>query len=787
MKKIKKLLSIFLIILLLMNMILPVAIANSEINDIQNKANLYNEKTLNDSEEEINDNEIVKENKSLEKNTITTDINKQTNIENEKDSNDKIEEDSSTENKIENNNSQNNSVSNNNIPNNNIQNNNIQNNNVQNNNKIDNNIIKENTTTNNIDKSNIEKNDSKDEKVEDNINEENIDMNEDYGIMLLDSGPSLSVNYRTHVQYVGWQNYVKDGAMSGTSGQALRLEGINIQLANAEKNLNIKYQVHVQNIGWQSWKKNGEMAGTSGQALRLEGIRICLEDSDAYSIMYRVHVQNVGWQGWKTDGEMAGTSGQSLRLEAIQIKIVPKQKKGKMYLDTPLRGSTYYASSNINVKGWKMANVSNTTIRAYIDNKEIGASSISYYNRTDVTKAILDYGTASQNPKAGFNFNVSASSLSNGNHTIKIVLYSGNTALNTISSIFKVDKNIHVNYRSHVQYEGWQGYVMDGKISGTSGKSYRVEALNINLINAPENGKILYRTHVQNIGWQAWKSNGEMAGTSAQGLRVEAIEIKLQNMEKYTVEYQVHIQDIGWSNWYIDGEMAGTFGKSKRIEAIRIRIVPHYKRNYKGIDVSQYNGNINWGFVKRDNVDFAFIRVGYRGYGKAGNFAEDAMFKRNIQAAKNAKVPVGVYFVTQAITDAEAIEEAKWVLQKIKDYNIEYPIALDIEEAGVQPGDIPRTQNLDKNTRTRLAKLFCQTIQNAGYMPIIYTNVMWANNKLNMSELSQYDTWIAHYKYDATSKPDYSGKYTIWQYSNSGNINGIFGNVDLNIGYKRYY
>ena len=92
--------------------------------------------------------------------------------------------------------------------------------------------------------------------------------------------------------------------------------------------------------------------------------------------MYRVHVQNIGWQEWKTDGEIAGTSGQSLRLEAIQIKIVPKQKKARIYIDTPINGDIYYSSSNINVQGWKMANVSNSTIKAYIDDKEIEANSV---------------------------------------------------------------------------------------------------------------------------------------------------------------------------------------------------------------------------------------------------------------------------------------------------------------------------------------------------------------------------------------------------------------------------
>ena len=610
--------------------------------------------------------------------------------------------------------------------------------------------------------------------------------NEDNEIMLLDNNVLLpiGVEYRTHVQDIGWQNYVQDGKTAGTEGKSLRLEAIDIKLVNSTQKLNIKYQVHIQDIGWQNWKSNGEMAGTSGKSLRLEAIKIELKDSDNYSIMYRVHVQDIGWQNWKTDGEVAGTSGKSLRLEAIQIKIVPKVKKGILCLDTPSNGSTCYSSTNISFAGWKMANVSNTFIKAYIDSSEVSSNTINYFNRADVTNAILDYGTAEQNPKAGFKFTVSANNLSNGNHTLKIELYSKNNILYTLNSNFKVDKNLHIKYRSHVQSIGWQQYTMDAGTSGTSGKSYRIEAINIELINSPSNGKILYRTHIQDIGWQNWKSNGEMAGTTGKSLRVEAIEMKLENMGNYTVEYQVHIQDKGWSDWYIDGETAGTVGQSKRIEALRIRIVPKYKRQYNGIDVSQYNGIINWGKVKQSGTEFAFIRVGFRGYGQAGTLNLDSNFKINIQAAKQAGIPVGVYFVTQAITPAEAEEEANWVIDKIKPYGLDYPIAIDIESPGLEkPTDIPRTQNLDNTARTNLAKIFCQTIKNAGHTAIVYTNIDWATSKINMSQLSEYDTWIASYR---NGSPGYNGKYSIWQYTSKGSVLGILGNVDLNYSYKKY-
>ena len=530
------------------------------------------------------------------------------------------------------------------------------------------------------------------------------------------------------------------------------------------------------------------MAGTQGLSYRLEGIKIKLESTEEYSVKYRVHVQNIGWQDWKTDGEMAGTQGQSLRLEAIQIKIVPKVKKSIITLQNLSDKQTFYNPSSINVIGWKMSNVSNTKIKAYVDNTQIDEKAVTYKKRDDVISAMNEkgYGTDKENPNPGFEFSIDSSNMTEGEHSIKFVLCASNgEVLEQTAARIYIDRQLHVQYRAHVENIGWQGYVKDGTMAGTSGKSYRVEALNINLINAPDDAKILYRTHVQNIGWQNWQQNGSMAGTSGKSYRIEAIEIMLENLDKYTVEYQVHIQDKGWSDWYMDGETAGTVGQGKRIEALRIRLVPKKeKRQYKGIDVSVYNRSVNWGLVKRDGIDFAFIRAGFRGYGSRGTLNEDPYYKLNMQGARQAGVPVGVYFVTQAINEDEAKEEAYWVLERVRNYKIDYPIAIDIEAPGLEnPNDIPRTQNLDKNTRTSIARAFCETIQNAGYRPIVYCNVDWAYNYLNMSELSAYDTWIASYR---DNNPGYNGKYSIWQYTSKGQVSGVLGNVDRNICYKKY-
>ncbi|WKY42805.1 DUF3298 domain-containing protein [Eubacteriaceae bacterium ES2] len=133
-----------------------------------------------------------------------------------------------------------------------------------------------------------------------------------------------TLNYRTHIENIGWQSWMTDGQTSGTSGQSLRLEAIEITTNNQGYDLGVEYQTHVQNIGWQDWKSESETSGTSGQGLRLEAIRISLTGADAsnFDVYYRVHAQNLGWLGWAKNGEASGSAGFGYRLEAIQIVVV---------------------------------------------------------------------------------------------------------------------------------------------------------------------------------------------------------------------------------------------------------------------------------------------------------------------------------------------------------------------------------------------------------------------------------------------------------------------------------
>jgi C1A family cysteine protease len=132
--------------------------------------------------------------------------------------------------------------------------------------------------------------------------------------------------YRTHIQDVGWQNWQTNGGISGTSGQSLRLEGIEIKMDTSGYDLGMEYCTHVQNQGWQDYKRNGVMSGTSGESLRLEAIKIQLTGADAgqFDVYYRVHAENIGWMDWTRNGAEAGTAGFGYRLEAIEILVLPK-------------------------------------------------------------------------------------------------------------------------------------------------------------------------------------------------------------------------------------------------------------------------------------------------------------------------------------------------------------------------------------------------------------------------------------------------------------------------------
>lgn len=197
-----------------------------------------------------------------------------------------------------------------------------------------------------------------------------------------------------------------------------------------------------------------------------------------------------------------------------------------------------------------------------------------------------------------------------------------------------------------------------------------------------------------------------------------------------------------------------------------------------GIDVSEYQHDINWEQVKAAGVDFAIIRVGYRTYG-GGELNFDTKFKENIEQADAAGVKVGVYFFSQAVTTEEAIEEADFVLDAIKPYNITYPVVFDWE---LIYGETARTDSVTVDMLADCCVSFCERVKSAGYTPMIYQNKNTSLMKLDLPRLTAYDFWLAEYN----TAPTYYYDFQMWQYSSTGYIPGIEGSVDMNICFRDY-
>ena len=192
----------------------------------------------------------------------------------------------------------------------------------------------------------------------------------------------------------------------------------------------------------------------------------------------------------------------------------------------------------------------------------------------------------------------------------------------------------------------------------------------------------------------------------------------------------------------------------------------------KGIDVSSWQGNIDWQQVKDSGVEFVIIRVGGRGTTE-GNIYPDEMCQTYYEGAKAAGLKVGAYFFSQSITEEEAIEEAEYVLDVVKDWDVEMPIVYDWEYIG----DGARTDNMVAGLLTEMAKAYCETVKNAGYDPMIYFGRSQSADLLILPELEEYGFWLAMYN----PIMDYPYKIDIWQYTETGSVPGISGNVDLNL------
>ncbi len=203
------------------------------------------------------------------------------------------------------------------------------------------------------------------------------------------------------------------------------------------------------------------------------------------------------------------------------------------------------------------------------------------------------------------------------------------------------------------------------------------------------------------------------------------------------------------------------------------RVVSH-----KGIDVSKYQQKIDWKKVAADGVEYAFIRVGCRGYG-GGSMIKDERFHENVKAALAENIQVGTYFFSQAITMEEVLEEADFVIKELEGYEITYPVVIDIERVD---GEKARQDALDKETRTKLCLAFLERIKEAGYTPMVYGELETFSELLDIEQLVGYDFWIC----ETGGTMTFPYEFAVWQYSHTGKVDGIKGETSLSISLKEW-
>lgn len=413
--------------------------------------------------------------------------------------------------------------------------------------------------------------------------------------------PELS--YQTHVSNIGWQLEVKNGEIAGTTGKALAVEALRLNMTlPAGMEGEIEYAAHVSNIGWQKSVQNGNVAGTTGKSKSIEAIKINLSGQleEKYDIYYRVHSANFGWLGWAKNGEYAGSTGYAKAVEAIEIRLYKKeavdkpQQNQKSYKSETNQGRVSYQAYMQDI-GW-MKNVTDGNSAGVPDgDKELQALKV------NVADDLKNYGKINGSvvyqahvENVGWQSEVKDGQVAGAvgkNKQIEAV---------RIKLTGQLAERYNIYYRVNIEGRGWLDWTADGEDAGSIGLGLAVRGIEIKICTKDEEhpeigtrasitsenfGNIVYQAHVQNVGWKKQVADGENAGTVGANLGIEGIKINYQGYgEKPKVEgsviYQAHVSNIGWQSEVKDGQMAGTTGQNQRIEAIRIKLSGELEKKY---------------------------------------------------------------------------------------------------------------------------------------------------------------------------------------------------------------
>ena len=613
-----------------------------------------------------------------------------------------------------------------------------------------------------------------------------------------------SVTYQTYISG-GWQPTVADKATSGLAGQGKKTEGLRVSLkagAQSLGNSSVKYRTYLQTYGWQNWVSNGASSAKAGSGKRMEAIEISLtgDISSQYDIYYRSYVTGYGWLDWACNGQSAGSAGYAKRIEAIQIVLVKKGGAAPGSTATPYKEAPPSVTYQTYISGgWQ------PTVADKATSGLAGQGKKTEGLRVSLKAGAQSLGNSSVKYRTYLQTYGWQNWVSNGASSAKAGSGKRMEAIE-ISLTGDISSQYDIYYRSYVTGYGWLGWACNGATSGTTDYAKPIEAVQAVLVKkggaAPGSTSNAYLkpevtgpfeisfspSGASNFGGlvSIEPDHDVVLVASAKGgaggyqyrYRAELIGGSIQTLKDYSgsSSYTWRPNTPGRYKMYVDvKDSTGTVKTAMFQMSVGL----------SGIDVSEHQGTIDWKKVKAAGIDYAMIRAGF-GWEEIDD-QTDASLVQNVTGAKQAGLPFGLYHYSYADTVEEAKKEAEFLLDILEANNIapsdlSYPIAFDIEEPD-------RLNVSQRRVNTDMVNAFCEIIRDAGYLPMVYASKTVIQDYLYYDEISANNIWMAAWTSTPNDTEIFDNCFPVdmWQYSESGTVDGINGRVDLNICYTTVF
>lgn len=610
------------------------------------------------------------------------------------------------------------------------------------------------------------------------------------GTVVSNASAYPGVEYRACSENSGWFDWVRNKETAGDIAKGEKLQVVKMILTDTNKG-GIEYKTYVLGQGWQKNATNGDASGgTAG----IQGIKVSLfgDIKGQYSVRYRVHMMNGDWTEWVKDGALAGATSGTTVIDAYEAVLAEKEG-AEVVTDAVDYSKDLPTSDGIVASESKstevVANNDNTAQQqnTAADNPQQVVTT----NQTTVTEGTIDTTQNTQQTQVADNAVPTAAQADQPNELAQKLV---DIAKKEIG--YKQDSTGWTKYGqwwsekvgdSAFAKAKWSSIFLAwcGNQIGLEDEKYGYYACSDYWITWFKNNNAYhevkdYTPLVGDMIFFDYDKDGESDHNglveTVNGSKVICIE---GNVEGETKECEYELTDET-----IKGYGTPLFNKviDKSVNTNPTSANSSYAKSDSpiiGIDVSEFNGTIDWNQVKAAGISYAYIRVGYRGYGY-GTMVLDKQFYNNIKNASAVGIDIGLYFYTQAISTQEAVEEANYVLDKIQGYTIKYPIVIDTEQA--DPSE--RSRNLSKESRTNIMKAFCDRVSQAGYKGQIYASKCWFSERLNINDILNYDKWVA--EYSSAERISFAYPYSVWQYTSQGSLSGINGYVDKNRCYVNY-